>query len=163
MMLMGLLIKTVESQQESEAVQSLRIVVFVTEQGVPLTIEIDEEDVNAIHAIAFWDGSIIGTGRLIIDTLSEARIGRMAVKMPGRRQGIGSAILRFLEHVAVLRGINFITLHAQEYVKQFYTEAGYIQHGDTFREAGILHVEMTKEIYLSVIKGEIDNHENRCE
>jgi len=160
---MGLLIKVVESQQETGEIQTLRIAVFVTEQGVPLDIEIDADDFTAIHAVAFLDGSIIGTGRLIMETAIGARIGRMAVMISARRRGVGSAILQFLEDVAIFRGIKVITLHAQEYVKQFYMEAGYTEQGDPFMEAGILHVEMTKEISLSTKKGETKNHENRGE
>ena len=35
-------------------------------------------------------------------------------------------------------------LHAQDYVKSFYAGHGYEEHGDTFMEAGILHIEMRK-------------------
>ena len=74
----------------SEALSSLRHVVFVEEQGVPLELELDGEDPDAHHAAAFSDdGEVIGTGRL----LESGKIGRMAVRQPLRRRGIGLALL----------------------------------------------------------------------
>ena len=60
------------------------------EQGVPPDIEIDELDNTAIHAVAYQSDIIVATGRLIIDTPDEARIGRMAVEGSLRRTGVGS-------------------------------------------------------------------------
>ena len=68
----------------------------------------------------------------------------MAVDRPHRRGGVGGLILRFLEEEAKAQGATEFVLHAQEYVKSFYAAHGYAEHGDTFMEAGILHVEMRK-------------------
>ena len=141
---MSLSIKILDSDEEKEAVQLLRTKVFVDEQGVPPDIEIDELDDTAIHAVAYQSDTIEATGRLIIDTPDEARIGRMAVDRPLRRTGVGSVVLRFLEDEARTQGIKQVMLHAQTYVKEFYSKHGYLEHGDTFFEAGILHIEMRK-------------------
>ncbi len=141
---MSLSIKILDSDEEKEAVQLLRTKVFVDEQGVPPDIEIDELDDAAIHAVAYQSDTIVATGRLIIDTPDEARIGRMAVDVSLRRTGVGSVVLTFLEGEARARGIKQVMLHAQTYVKEFYSKHGYLEHGDTFFEAGILHIEMRK-------------------
>ena len=143
---MSLVVKRLETPQEMDAVRVLRTRVFVDEQGVPPELEVDELDDAAVHAVAFQDGVVIGTGRLILDTPSEARIGRMAVDESLRRNGIGAAVLDFLENEACSQGIKLISLHAQHYVRHFYANRGYQERGDTFMEAGILHVEMVKDI-----------------
>ena len=137
-------VKLVETEEDMEAAVSIRFRVFVDEQSVPAEIELDEYDAVATHAIAVEDGQAIGTGRMYFED-GEAHIGRMAVDLPHRRRGVGGLVLRFLEQEAQAQGASEIVLHAQDYVKAFYAAHGYIEHGDTFMEAGILHVEMRKE------------------
>ena len=136
-------VKLVETEEDMEAAVSIRFRVFVDEQSVPAEIELDEYDAVATHAIAVEDGLAVGTGRMYFEG-GEARIGRMAVDQPHRRRGVGGLILRFLEQEAQAQGATEIVLHAQDYVKAFYAAHGYTEHGDTFMEAGILHVEMRK-------------------
>ena len=136
-------IKLVESEADMEAAVGIRFRVFVDEQSVPPEIELDEYDVVATHALALLDGVAIATGRAIVEDGS-ARIGRMAVDRQYRRSGVGGLVLRFLEDEAREQGAGEFVLHAQDYVRAFYAGHGYEEHGDTFMEAGILHVEMRK-------------------
>ncbi len=136
-------LKLVETEADMEAAVGVRFRVFVDEQSVPPEIELDEYDAVAAHAIALLDGAAIGAGRMYLED-GAARIGRMAVDQPHRRRGVGGLLLRFLEDEARQQGATEFVLHAQEYVKNFYAAHGYTEHGDTFTEAGILHVEMRK-------------------
>ena len=136
-------VKLVETEADMEAAVGIRFRVFVDEQSVPPEIELDEYDVVAAHALALLDGVAIATGRAIVEDGS-ARIGRMAVDREHRRSGVGGLVLRFLEDEAREQGAEEFVLHAQDYVKEFYARHGYEEHGDTFMEAGILHVEMRK-------------------
>ena len=136
-------VKLVETEADMEAAVGIRFRVFVDEQSVPPEIELDEYDAVATHAIAMEDGQAIGTGRMYLED-GAAHIGRMAVDQPHRRRGVGGLILSFLEQEAKSQGATEIVLHAQDYVKAFYASHGYEEHGDTFMEAGILHVEMRK-------------------
>ena len=142
-------VKLVETPTELEGAFSLRIRVFVGEQGVPADIELDEFDTvdDTVHAVALQDGVIIGTGRLLPDVDGKGpHIGRMAVAQERRRDGVGGQVLRFLEQQGRDRGFRQITLHAQEYVKSFYAGHGYREVGEVFEEAGIPHREMVKEL-----------------
>ena len=88
----------------------IRHQVFVVEQGVPQELEIDDMDEVSIHALAYdAAGFPIGTGRLLTD----GHIGRMAVLLSSRGQGVGSQILSTL--IAEARGMGFqkVSLHAQ--------------------------------------------------
>ena len=101
---MPLMVKKLESPEETEAVRILRMRVFVNEQGVPPEVETDEFDDVAIHAVAYKSGLVVGTGRLILDTDTHARIGRMAVDADIRRTGVGSAVLDFLKTKLAIMG-----------------------------------------------------------
>ena len=143
---MNIIVKTLESEKEYKSVRSIRTEVFVNEQGVPSEVEFDDHDETAIHAVAYEGNRVIGTGRLIIDSPTAARIGRMAVDKSSRRKGVGSQILTFLENTAKSNGIRHLTLHAQYYARDFYQGNGYREQGETFMDAGILHIEMMKEV-----------------
>ena len=112
---------------------------FVVEQQIPPEEELDEADATAIHAIALQDGQVIGTGRMLLvdgDDEGTCRIGRMAVDREWRRHGVGGQILVFLEEQARQEGLTLCLLHAQEYVKAFYSGHGYVERGAVFMEAG---------------------------
>ena len=145
-------VKLVETEAELEGAINVRMRVFVVEQQIPAEVELDEADATATHAVALYQGEVIGTGRLVIED-GEAgsggpvgRIGRMAVDQTWRRQGVGGQILQFLEGEARARGLTRCILHAQEYVKDFYAGAGYQEQGSVFLEADIPHIEMWKEL-----------------
>lgn len=142
----GVLVKLVETESELEAAIAVRFRVFVHEQSIPPEEELDAADATATHAIALFQGNVVGTGRLVLDDNSQAHIGRMAVDASWRRKGIGGQILEFLEQSARSQGLNRCVLHAQDYVKSFYASHGYQKHGDTFLEVDIPHVEMRKEL-----------------
>ena len=142
-------VKLVETEAELEGAINVRMRVFVVEQQIPPEEELDEADATATHAIALQDGQVIGTGRMLLvdgDEEGTCRIGRMAVDREWRRHGVGGQILVFLEEQARQEGLTLCLLHAQEYVKAFYSGHGYVERGAVFMEAGIPHVEMVKPV-----------------
>ena len=125
---------------------AIRTEVFVEEQGVPKEEELDGLDRTSMHALARINSIPVATGRLITIDNKNAKIGRMAVKLQYRRIGIASLVLDFLEEKAREKGIQNITLEAQEYVKRFYSDRGYSERGKVFLDVGIPHVKMAKEL-----------------
>lgn len=142
----GVQIKRAETQEEMSAAKALRRRVFVEEQGVLEEEEYDAYDDLAVHAVAWNQGDVVGTGRVFQDTGGLILIGRMAVDAAWRRRGIGGQVLHFLEEIARQQGRHRVSLHAQTYVKTFYASHGYLEEGDVFLEAGIEHVMMSKEL-----------------
>ena len=121
----------------------LRFGIFVGEQNVPSGIELDDLDVQCLHAIAYdADGKAIGTGRLLPD----GHIGRMAVVKDWRRRGIGAAILEALTAEARKRGHTEVLLSAQLQAAEFYRNYGFVADGKVYTEAGILHQKMRKTL-----------------
>jgi predicted GNAT family N-acyltransferase len=144
-----IVVKLVETPAELAGAFSLRIRVFVGEQGVPADIELDDADTDpdTVHAVALHNSVVIATGRLLPDVDGKGpHIGRMAVEQEWRRGGVGGKVLAFLEEQGRALGFRQITLHAQEYVKSFYAGQGYREVGEMFLEVDIPHREMVKEL-----------------
>jgi predicted GNAT family N-acyltransferase len=122
------------------ALRRIRLDVFVHEQGVPESLEWDDQDAAAVHLVALdGAGRPIGTARL----LPTGQIGRMAVLPERRGQGVGSALLREILQIAADDGYPDIFLNAQTSALPFYLRAGFQPVGHAFDEAGIPHRRMT--------------------
>lgn len=120
----------------------IRFTVFCEEQGVPLEIELDEEDPVSIHAVAYEGGKPVATGRLLPD----GHIGRMAVLKDWRGRGIGGLMLARLIERAQQRGDREVVLSAQIHAAAFYAAHGFLAHGEEYMEAGIRHQEMRRRL-----------------
>ena len=133
------------------ALRAIRAAVFIEEQGVPVELEWDGEDDHAIHALAIdRSGNPIGTGRLLLHG-AQAHIGRMAVLLPWRKQGVGGGLLRCLLDEAQRRGVNHVFLNAQTSAVPFYERLNFVREGAEFLDAGIPHYRMTRELNLKNI------------
>ena len=127
-----------------EAAGALRTAVFVHEQGIPAQFEWDEWDLRSVHCIACRDGVPVGTGRLLPD----GRIGRMAVRVDQRGQGVGRRILETLIAIAAARGDTCVELSAQQQVEPFYRAQGFEPVGAPYDEVGIRHVKMRRSLLV---------------
>ncbi len=116
----------------------IRFTVFVEEQGVPLEIELDDQDRHSIHIVAFDDENPVATARLLPD----GHIGRMAVLKNWRGQGIGGAMLDRLIEAARQRGDHEVALSSQIQAVGFYRARGFVAEGNEYLEAGIRHQSM---------------------
>jgi len=141
-------VRLAESTRDREICLSLRWTVFVEEQGVPPSMEVDEHDkTDAVHALATWNGVPAGTGRVVPDGKGAVKIGRMAVVDDVRGHGIGRALLAFLEEQAKVRGAAKLVLWSQVSARPFYEKAGYRTVSEKpFDDAGIPHVAMEKQV-----------------
>ncbi|MES2912521.1 MAG: YbgC/FadM family acyl-CoA thioesterase [Pseudomonadota bacterium] len=125
----------------------LRVQVFVEEQGVPMAMEWDEFDAEAVHAVSFNGlGTALATGRLVMRAPGTGRIGRMAVKRVLRGSRLGHGVLHALIEESERRGLSEVWLHAQLSARDFYHRYGFTDRGEPFEEAGIPHIEMFKSL-----------------
>lgn len=131
--------------------KKIRDQVFIQEQNVPVELEwdgLDEEAVHVLAEVSFNDKKVhskklaIGTARIIINN-KQAYIGRMAVVSEWRGKGVGSEILSSCINACRKQRVEKIILNAQVYVTQFYQKAGFIISSDEFLDAGIAHKQMT--------------------
>ena len=54
-----MIVKKVETKAELDQAYTVRTIVFVQEQNVPVDLEIDEHDETAIHFIGLLNGEVI--------------------------------------------------------------------------------------------------------
>jgi len=138
-------VRLARSAKDVEQCLRLRWTVFVEEQGVRPSLELDGHDkTDAVHALALVDGVPCGAGRLIFIAPGVARIQRMAVIDDARGRGVGKALLAFLEDEARRRGATRLTLWAQVQAQAFYEKAGYTASGEVHDGTAIPHVSMEK-------------------
>jgi YbgC/YbaW family acyl-CoA thioester hydrolase len=121
----------------------LRHAVFVQEQGIPVEIEADAADAQALHAVAVNRfGMAVGTGRAVFAEDGSARIGRMAVLASVRGAGVEASLLTALVSGCQARGAREVMLHAQADAVEFYRRLAFQPRGLAFQEADIEHQEM---------------------
>lgn len=130
-------------KRDRDALRSVRLAVFVHEQGVPEELEWDEFDASSEHVLAEdAAGDPIGTGRLLPD----GHIGRMAVLAGWRGKGVGDAMLSWLVEQARRRDMRELLLHAQTHAAPFYARHRFVRVGEPFMEAGIPHCLMRRDL-----------------
>ncbi|OOG24544.1 GNAT family N-acetyltransferase [Thioalkalivibrio denitrificans] len=151
----GFQVSEAQWPRDAEALRSVREAVFVREQGVPLALERDGLDLPSLHLIARdADGHPIGAARLA----PNGRIGRMAVLPAWRGRGVGRALLAAAVKLAKEQGLAKVELHAQCQASGFYREAGFLETGDVFMDAGIPHVRMVQRIDNHAREGQSGAH-----
>ena len=84
----------VKNEEEMKLVREIRMEVFVGEQGVPVEIEMDSLDNEAIHVLAYEGGEPAGCGRLLLKG-NTAKIGRVAVRKKFRGAGMEQVSVSF--------------------------------------------------------------------
>jgi len=137
----GVTVKRISSEKDLARAYSIRIRVFVEEQGVPREIELDDDDHSAMHFLATVGARAVGTARVVVRR-GAAKIGRMAVLKNYRRRGIGAKLLTRAIAAARRMKARRIYLHAQVAVSGFYQRMNFHAVGSIFDEAGIAHRKM---------------------
>ena len=118
---------------------SVRRAVFIEEQNVPESIELDGRDPDCFHVLASdTKGRPIGTARMD----GKGKIGRMAVMHNYRRRGIGRKMIQVLMDYGRKNSITDFHVSSQITAIGFYRKMGFEPFGEEFIEAGITHINM---------------------
>ncbi|TKJ36533.1 MAG: GNAT family N-acetyltransferase [Planctomycetes bacterium B3_Pla] len=126
------------SDRQAELIY-VRRAVFIEEQKVPESIEIDGKDPDCFHVLACdRAGNAIGSARLT----KSGKIGRMAVMPKYRGQGVGTKMLDAIMEHGRSNGPTDFHLSAQISAVGFYEKMGFEPYGEEFQEAGIKHINM---------------------
>ena len=141
---------TIEVLSElSDELKNLRQQVFIDEQAVPEAMEWDEfdEPKAALHfqlAINQTGHSnsdhrtVIGGARLT----PSGQIGRVLISPNYRRQGYAKHLLKAVINYNQTHQKLPLMLHAQINAKHLYASLGFVEQGQEFLEAGIVHITM---------------------
>jgi predicted GNAT family N-acyltransferase len=139
----GIPVHWARGPEELRGALHVREQVFILEQGVSRTEEIDGRDQQAQHVVALEPASdrVIGTLRLLIDART-AKVGRVAVECDWRRHGVAARMLALALARAHEQGCTRVHLAAQLTATSVYRRADFTVESEPFQEAGIEHVWM---------------------
>lgn len=132
----------VSEDAEFDQVFRIRKKVFVEEQQVPEEEEWDEFEHISKHYLALYEGVPCGTARWRMTLTGDIKLERFAVLPEFRGKGVGAALVDALLTDVPKRKGHKIYLHAQLSAKDFYLKYGFVEEGEIFEEAGILHIKM---------------------
>ena len=134
--------KLVSSDFEYQQVLSIRKEVFVEEQKVSESIEIDEFETTSDHFLVLINNQPAGCGRLRLKG-HYAKFERIATLTQFRGRGFGSQLMSFMMGHARQKYPNAIPyMHSQAEAIPFYQKLGWKAEGEIFDEANISHQVM---------------------
>jgi predicted GNAT family N-acyltransferase len=117
----------------------IRYAVFIESENPPAGIELDDDDAQCLHAIAFEEGGAgVGTARLHAD----GRIGRLVTAKDWRRRGVGEVLLQALIEEARRRGLAAVTVEGSLQAAEFYRTHGFAAEGKVYKDGSALLQKM---------------------
>lgn len=122
---------------------AIRQEVFVEEQH--FTREFDATDDTALHLLAASQGVPMATARLFQEN-GVWVVGRICVRKPFRKLGLGRLLLSAAEQKARELGAQELTLSAQNRAMGFYEKCGYQAVGTGHYEDDCPHTDMKKTL-----------------
>lgn len=151
------------------ALVHLRDLVFIVGQRISAVCEVDGEDPDATHVLAWgplprrgWEGAeapapleaslraladprgggrcLVGTARLFLGD-DPVRVGRVAVHPWVQRRGVGAHVMSVVHDALAGRRA---VMHAQRHLEGWYARLGWVRDGEPFVEAEIPHVTMVR-------------------
>ena len=125
---------------------NLRRTVFIEEQNVPENEEVDGDDPDCDHILLTVSDIPVGAARLKYYN-DFIKVQRVCVLKNYRGQGIGSKIINFIiRHVEKNDIRSSVRLGSQIHALEFYKRLGFIEFGEEYLDAGILHKDMEFQI-----------------
>ena len=145
---MGYRIKPPQNEIERQQYYDLRWRILRAPWQQPRGTERDEYEDIAVHAVAIdSQGNMLGVARLHQTDKDTAQIRYMAVEENAQNQGVGRALLHYLEKQAIALGVGVVTLNAREKCIRFYLKQGYVITGPGHVLYGeIKHQKMQKQL-----------------
>ncbi|AYC29039.1 GNAT family N-acetyltransferase [Paenisporosarcina cavernae] len=138
--------KQVTTDKERDDAFSVRKMVFVEEQGVPIHLELDDQDATAIHFVSYDEDVVFGAGRVRDLGDGIAKVERVCILPSYRGKHLGNLMMEKMENYARENGFTKIILNSQSYAVPFYEKLHYEITSPEFMDAGIPHRAMEKKL-----------------
>ncbi len=125
----------------ADDVFDIRKKVFADEQKLPDFVVKDDDDNNAIFALAFEETADtkipVGTARLLfMGTEEEYKIGRLCVLPEYRGKGYADFLVRMLLDKAFQMGADKVYVDARLHAVGFYKKIGFVENGEMKTTSG---------------------------
>jgi ElaA protein len=127
-------------------IMRLRQEVFIVEQTCPY-LDADGKDIKCYHLLGINDNNLTAYSRIVPPGVSykEVSIGRVVSAFKYRRHAYGKELMRqSIIAIERLYGNVPIRIGAQQYLKRFYEDFGFVQQGESYMEDGIPHIIMLR-------------------
>jgi len=135
-------IRFTQNNKDMLSCLDLRRTVFIEEQNVPENEEVDGDDPDCDHILLTVSDIPVGAARLKYYN-DFIKVQRVCVLKNYRGQGIGSKIINFIiRHVEKNDIRSSVRLGSQIHALEFYKRLGFIEFGEEYLDAGILHKDM---------------------
>lgn len=136
-----------------EMIYGLRHIVLRPHQTVEdCKYDTDNED-NAFHVGAFYEGKLISVASFCIETHpdfpieTQYRLRAMATLEEFRKLGAGRGVVRFAESILKERNVDFLWCKGRTTVQEYYNKLGFKIHGEVFDYPPIgPHIIMYKKL-----------------
>jgi len=139
-------IRFTQNNKDMLSCLDLRRTVFIEEQNVPENEEVDGDDPGCDHILLTESDIPVGAARLKYYN-DFVKVQRVCVLKNYRGQGIGSKIINFIiRHVEKNDIRSSVRLGSQIHALEFYKRLGFIEFGEEYLDAGILHKDMEFQI-----------------
>ena len=139
-------IRFIQNNKDMLSCLDLRRTVFIEEQNVPENEEVDGDDPDCDHILLTVSDIPVGAARLKYYN-DFIKVQRVCVLKNYRGQGIGSKIINFIiRHVEKNDIRSSVRLGSQIHALEFYKRLGFIEFGEEYLDAGILHKDMEFQI-----------------
>ena len=122
---------------ELHACLALRAAVFVVEQDCPYQ-DPDPNDPRARHLMGLEGGNLVAYARWYAEG-DVMRLGRIVTSPEVRGRGLGREVVREALHRL---GRHVVLISAQDHLRAWYEDLGFVAEGPVFLEDGIPHVAM---------------------
>lgn len=137
-------VNQIKTKKELRVALSLRKEVFVNEQKVPISLEIDNFDTldnpQVFHYGGYYFGELICYIR-VIKFNNKIYLTRVLTKKKYRKHGFNSQLLRYVIKNFQIKNIPII-LNSQVEAIRYYQKNGFIEYGKFNVDANILHKKM---------------------
>ena len=122
-------------------VHEIRKAVFTEEYGIPEDVELDDDDIMAMHVILDYENEKVGTVRMKYDGETFI-LDKMAVLKEHRNNGYGEFIVRMLLDKVFLANGKEIFTDATKDTVEFFKKIGFVEIGDEYERDKLIYVPM---------------------
>jgi predicted GNAT family N-acyltransferase len=123
--------------------------VFVREQQIDESEEIDGYEDSSLHFVLYEEEQPVGASRLR-KVNNDGKVERVCILSTHRKKGLGEKLMRAMEQTALDQSYSSLILYAQIQAEDFYKKLGYeTTSSEPFLDANIPHVAMKKVLKSS--------------
>jgi putative N-acetyltransferase (TIGR04045 family) len=140
--------RLVETEEEREQAFRVRNEVFVKEQGLFESSDLDEFDSDAVHIIAECEKKVVGTVRVYQEGPGLWMGGRLAVLKQYRTGNVGSVLVKEAMRSVKSKGARCFLAFIQSKNVRYFKRLGWKPVGPMLPHHGVLHQKMEANLNI---------------